>query len=149
MMAFTILLIACLSNVGFDGKWPTSTNVNVHNGIGQKQNFKAMAPTTPTRSTSGDCMVTSRRGNTSCIIHWGQPREATVVKMAPTRPLASRCFCLLALLCDHRSFSNLQQRNTGAWYTLHQNDRLVPFFVFVHWSSKDSPRDDGRQNWPK
>ena len=51
-------------------------------------------------------------------IHWGQPREATVVKMAPTRPLASRSFCLLAPLCDHRSLSNLQQRNTEAWYTL-------------------------------
>ena len=33
--------------------------------------------------------------------HWGQPREATVVKMAQTRPLASRSFCLLAPLCDH------------------------------------------------
>ena len=63
--------------------------------------------------------------------HWGQPREATVVKMAPTRPLASRSFCLLAPLCDHRSLSNLQQSNTRAWYTLHQNDRLVPFLVFV------------------
>ena len=63
--------------------------------------------------------------------HWGQPHEATVVKMAPTRPLASRSFCLLALLCDHRSPSNLQQSNMRAWYTLHQNDRLVPFLVFV------------------
>ena len=63
--------------------------------------------------------------------HWGQPHEATVVKMAPTRPLASRSFCLLVLLCDHRSLSNLQQRNTEAWYTLHQNDRFVPFLVFV------------------
>ena len=61
----------------------------------------------------------------------GQPGEATVVKMAPTRPLASRSFCLLAFLCDHRSLSNLQQGNTWAWYTLHQNDRLVPFLVFV------------------
>ena len=62
---------------------------------------------------------------------WGQPREAIVVKMAPTQPLASRSFCLLAPLCDHRSFSNLLQSNTRAWYTLHQNDRLVPFLVFV------------------
>ena len=54
-------------------------------------------------------------------------------------------FCLLAPLCDHRSLSNLQQSNTRAWYALHQNDRLVPFLVFVHWSPKDSPRDDGRR----
>ena len=39
--------------------------------------------------------------------HWGQPREATFVKMAPTRPLASRSFCLLAPLCDHWSLSFL------------------------------------------
>ena len=46
-------------------------------------------------------------------------------------------FCLLALLCDHRSLPNLQQRNTEAWYTLqeagytlHQNDRLLRFLVF-------------------
>ena len=51
--------------------------------------------------------------------------------MAPTRPLASRSFCLLALLCDHRSLSKLQQSNTRAWYTLHQNDRLIPFLVFM------------------
>ena len=70
-------------------------------------------------------------GRVSVPFHWGQPHEATVVKMAPTRPLASRSFCLLALLCDHRSLSNLQQRNTEAWYTFHQNDRLVPFLVFV------------------
>ena len=82
-------------------------------------------------------------------LHWGQPREATVVKMAPTRPLASRSFCLLVLLCDHRSLSNLQQRNTGSWYTLHQNYRLVSVLVFVQWSPKDSPRDDGRQICPK
>ena len=63
--------------------------------------------------------------------HWGQPREATVVKMAPTRPLASRSFCLLAAFCDHRSLSNLQRSNTRAWYTLHQNDRLVPCLIFV------------------
>ena len=31
-------------------------------------------------------------------LHWGQPHEATVVKMAPTRPLASISFCLLVLL---------------------------------------------------
>ena len=64
-------------------------------------------------------------------VHWGQPREASIVKMAPTRPLASRSFCLLAPLCDHRSLSNLQQSNTRAWYTLHQIDRLVPLLVFV------------------
>ena len=81
--------------------------------------------------------------------HWGQPHEATVVKMAPTRPLASRSFCLLVLLCDHRSLSNWQQRNTEAWYTLHQNDRLVSVLIFVQWSPKDSPRDDGRQICPK
>ena len=63
--------------------------------------------------------------------HWGRPHEATVVKMAPTRPLASRSFCLLAPLCDHRSLSNLQQSNTRVWYTLHQIDRLVPFVIFV------------------
>ena len=63
--------------------------------------------------------------------HWGQPHEATVVKMAPTRPLLSISFCLLAPLCDHRSLSNLQQRSTEAWYTLNQNDRLVPFLVAV------------------
>ena len=63
--------------------------------------------------------------------HWGQPREATVVKMAPTRPLVSRSFCLLAPLWDHRSLSNLQQSNTRVWYTMQQNDRLVPFLVFV------------------
>ena len=61
----------------------------------------------------------------------GQPHEATVVKMAPTRPLASRSFCLLAPLRDHRSLSNLQQRSTEAWFTLYQNDKLVPFLVFV------------------
>ena len=60
-----------------------------------------------------------------------------------------RSFCLLVLLCDHRSLSNLQQRNTEAWYTLHQNDRLVSLLVFVQWSPKDSPRDDGRQICPK
>ena len=81
--------------------------------------------------------------------HWGQPHEDTVVKMAPTRPLASKSFCLLVLLCDHRSLSNLQQRNTEAWYTLHQNDRLVSVLVFVQWSPKNSPRDDGRQICPK
>ena len=64
-------------------------------------------------------------------IHWGQPRAATVVKMAPTRPLASRSFCLLTPLCDHRSLSHLQQRSTEAWYTLYQNDKLVPFLIFV------------------
>ena len=81
--------------------------------------------------------------------HWGQPHEATVVKMAPTRPLASRSFCLLVLLCHHRSLWNLQQRNTKAWHTLHQNDRLVSVLVFVQWSPKDWPRDDGRQICPK
>ena len=81
--------------------------------------------------------------------HGGQPHEATVVKMAPTRPLASRSFCPLVLLCDHRSLSNLQQRNTEAWYTLHQNYRPVSVLVFVQWSPKDSPRDDGRQICPK
>ena len=81
--------------------------------------------------------------------HWGQPHEATVVKMAPTRPLASRSFCLLVLLSDHRSLSNLQQRNTEAWYTLHQNYRLESVLVFVQWSPKDSPGDDGRQIGPK
>ena len=83
------------------------------------------------------------------ILHWGQPHEATVVKMAPTRPLASRSFCPLVLLCDHRSLSNLQQRNTEAWYTLHQNYRPVSVLVFVQWSPKNSPRDDGRQICPK
>ena len=78
--------------------------------------------------------------------HWGQPREATVVKMAPARPLASSSFCLLAPLCDHRSLSNLPQSNTGAWYTLHQNGILVPFLVFAQLSPKDWPRDDGRLN---
>ena len=38
----------------------------------------------------------------------GQLREATVVKVAPTRPLASRSFWRLAPLCDHWSLSNLQ-----------------------------------------
>ena len=89
-----------------------------------------------------------RFGNISPL-HWGQPHEATVVKMVPTRPLASRSFCLLVLLCDHRSLSNLQQRNTEAWYNLHKNDRLVSVLVFVQWSPKDSPRDDGRQICPK
>ena len=64
-------------------------------------------------------------------LHWGQPCEATVVKMAPTRPLASRSFCLLTPLSDHRSLSNLQQSNTRTCCILHQNDRLVPFLVFV------------------
>ena len=82
-------------------------------------------------------------------LHWGQPHEATVVKMAPMRPLASRIFCLLVLLCHHRSLSNLQQRNTEAWYALHQKDRLVSVLVFEQWSPKDSPRDDGRQICPK
>ena len=72
-----------------------------------------------------------RRPCQAAAYHWGQPREATVVKMASTRPLASRSFCLLAPLCDHSSLSNLQQSNTRAWYTIQQNDRLVPFLVFV------------------
>ena len=76
-------------------------------------------------------IVASTRKQPSLHWHWGQPHEATVVKMAPARPLASRSFCLLAPLCDHRSLSNLQQRSTEAWYTLYQNDRLVPFRVFV------------------
>ena len=45
--------------------------------------------------------------------------------------LAACSFCMLALLCDHRSLSNLQQSNTRAWFTLHQYDRLVPSLVFV------------------
>ena len=65
------------------------------------------------------------------VYHWGQPRKATVVKMAPTRPLASRSFCLLAPLCDHRSLSNLLQSSTRAMYTLYQNGRLVPFLVYI------------------
>ena len=81
--------------------------------------------------------------------HWGEPHEPTVVKMAPTRPLASTSFCLLVLLCERRSLSNLQQRNTKAWYTLHQNNRLVSVLVSVQWSPKDSPRDDGREICPK
>ena len=72
--------------------------------------------------------------------HWGQPHEATVVKMAPTRPLASRSFCLLVLLCDHRSLSNLQQRNTEAWCTLHQNDRLV-YFSFLYNDTRKIRRE--------
>ena len=50
----------------------------------------------------------------SNLCHWVQVGEASVAKMAPTRPLASRSFCLLTLLHTNWSLSNLEQRNTRA-----------------------------------
>ena len=83
--------------------------------------------------------------------HRGQQRKATVVKMAPTRSLALRSFCLLALLCDCRSLSNLQQSTMMVWYTLNRKRRtraisrfctIIPE-IFATRRRKVKSQDDG------
>ena len=59
--------------------------------------------------------------------HWGQPCKATVIKMAPTRPLTSRSFCLLTSLCDPLKLATEKHGGHGTPHTKTTDSYLSSF----------------------